>query len=169
MYVYACVCAFVCSGRRLAGTCVHAGVLLHAAAADEGLAAVAALELLGVVVQRAVHLQAVLVGERLAAHLAAVRPHARVVQHVDAQRVQLGQRLAADVADELPLGAHARLVVRVAALVGPEVGGGGGGGRGLEGQRPLATVLLVAGEVGPQRGGVLELLTAQLQRQSPWS
>lgn len=132
---------------------MHAGVLLHAALADEALLAVLALELLGGVVQSPVHLQAVLVGEGLVAHLARVRPHARVVQHVDPKRVQLGHRLAADVAHELPLG-----VRRQRPLVQIVVGG-----RRLAERRPLAALLLVSRQVGAQRGRVLELFAAQLR------
>lgn len=131
---------------------MHAGVLLHAALADKALLAVLALELLGGVVQRPVHLQAVLVGEGLVAHLARVRPHARVVQHVDPQRVQLGQRLAADVAHKLPLGVRRqRPLVQVVVAR-----------RRLAERRPLAALLLVSRQVGPQRGRVLELFAAQL-------
>lgn len=139
---------------------MQAGVLLHAPLAHKCLLAVFALELLGDVVQHAVHLQAVLVGERLAAHLAGVGPHARVRQHVDPQRVQLRQRLPADVAHKLPPDVRRRLVVQLAfrplrgALLGRRFGD----------RRSLAPLLLVSGQVSLERGGVLELLAAELQR-----
>lgn len=141
---------------------MQAGVLLHAALADEGLVTILTLELFGDVVEGAVHLEAVLVGEGLAAHLARVRPHARVVQHVDAQRVELGQRLAADVAHKLALGVGPRRL-GVLAAVGEVRGGGGGRRRRLGGGRPLDALLLVAGQVGAQGGGVLEVFAAQLE------
>ena len=100
-------------------------------------------------------------GERLATDLAGVRPHASVVEHVNAQGVELGQSLPADVAHECPLGAGCRLVV-------------GGVSLGFLHRTRLhhrlrddgCTLLLVSGQVGTQRGGILELLATQLQELS---
>lgn len=74
-----------------------------------------------------------------------------MVQHVDPQRIQLRKSLSTDVTDKLSLGASLGSAVHLEALFTVGLGDPDQGG-------PLTLLVLVSGQMGPQRGSVLELL-----------
>ena len=74
-----------------------------------------------------------------------------MVEHVNPQRVQLRKSLSTDVTDKLSLGASLGPAVPLEALLAVGLGDPDQG-------RPLTLLVLVSGQMGPQRGRVLELL-----------
>lgn len=135
-------------------TCVNTCMFLQASFSDKRLFAEAAVKSLKRVVERPVHFQAVLGGKALPADLAAVRPHPCVVQHMNTERVKLGQRLATDVTHKLPLGAVLRRVFRPLRIFSDS---------GSRHAGSLGLLMLVTGQMCPQRRCILELFIADLK------
>lgn len=133
---------------------MNACMLLQASLGDKRLFAEVAVESLERVVERPVHFQAVLGGKALSANLTAVRPHPCVVQHMNTERVQLGQRLATDVTHELPFGTVLCRVFRLLRIFCH---------RGSRHAGSLRFLMLVTGQMRPERGCILELFIADLK------